>query len=98
MGKGLGLSRDSKGTHVAFTAGTGILVLVDLIAKLALGETNVIPLQDRMHPEFKIVLFASFLKRQDAIALELIKTLESVVKMSGSQCFELHLRMSDEVN
>lgn len=30
MGKGLGLS--SKGTHVAFVGGTGVLVFVDLIA------------------------------------------------------------------
>ena len=72
MGKGLGLSRETKGTHVAFAAGTGILVFVDLIAKLALGETDVIPMVDRMDPDFKLVLFASFPKREESIALDLI--------------------------
>lgn len=36
MGKGLGLDTESQGLHVAFAAGTGILVFVDLIAKLVL--------------------------------------------------------------
>jgi len=63
MGKGLGLSKDTKGTHVAFAAGTGILVFVDLIAKLALGEMNAIPEEDRMNPDFKLILYASFLRR-----------------------------------
>ena len=43
MGRGLGLSKDSKGTFVAFSAGTGILVFIDLVAKLALRELNSIP-------------------------------------------------------
>ena len=30
MGKGLGLDENSKGTHIAFMAGTGALILIDL--------------------------------------------------------------------
>jgi len=32
MGKGLGI--DQTGVHVAFTAGTGVLVFVDLVAHI----------------------------------------------------------------
>jgi hypothetical protein len=34
MGKGLGLTPDSKGHHIAFAAGTGVLVFVDLVARI----------------------------------------------------------------
>lgn len=36
MGKGLGLTAESKGKHIAFAAGTGVLVFVDLVARIAL--------------------------------------------------------------
>jgi|TARA_B110000285_G_C14785363_1_gene450515 NAD(P)H-flavin reductase len=36
LGKGLGLTPQSKGTHIAFSAGTGILPYVDMVAKLLL--------------------------------------------------------------
>ena len=36
LGKGLGLTTTSKGVHLAFAAGTGVLVFMDLIAKLIL--------------------------------------------------------------
>jgi NAD(P)H-flavin reductase len=37
MGKGLGLNHNSKGQHFAFAAGTGVLVFVDLVARILLG-------------------------------------------------------------
>ena len=37
MGKGLGLSRNSEGVHMAFAAGTGVLPFVDLVARIMLG-------------------------------------------------------------
>jgi hypothetical protein len=49
MGKGLGLTPHSKGTYCAFAAGTGILVFVDLIARLALGILGVVPMTERLH-------------------------------------------------
>lgn len=42
MGRGLELTSKSKGTHVAFAAGTGILVFVDLVTRLALGQLGLI--------------------------------------------------------
>ena len=60
MGKGLGLTKDSKGNHFAFAAGTGVLVFIDLIAKLTLSELDLIPEKDRLHHQFKLYLYASF--------------------------------------
>ena len=42
MGKGLGITKESKGTHYAFSAGTGILAFIDLVARIALGELDII--------------------------------------------------------
>ena len=43
MGKGLGLSSDSTGVHMAFTAGTGVLVLIDLVARIFLQNIGALP-------------------------------------------------------
>lgn len=40
LGKGLGLTPASKGVHLAFAAGTGVLVFMDLIAKLILQTSD----------------------------------------------------------
>ena len=50
MGKGLGLTTDSKGTFIAFAGGTGMFVFVDLLARIALGLLGVIPKEQRLHP------------------------------------------------
>lgn len=43
LGKGLGLDANSEGTFVAFAAGTGILVFIDLVARMILTSLNLIP-------------------------------------------------------
>jgi hypothetical protein len=43
MGKGLGLTKESQGVHLAFAAGTGVLVFFDLIARILLGVKKLIP-------------------------------------------------------
>jgi hypothetical protein len=43
MGRGLGLTSDSTGSHYAFSAGTGVFVFIDLVARIALGILGVIP-------------------------------------------------------
>ena len=77
MGKGLALKKF--GTHVAFTAGTGVLVFVDLVAlivrvNLGLVDSESIPIFSR-GSTFKFILYASFPTRKDAVALELIEGL-----------------------
>ena len=60
MGKGLGLTKDSQGVHFAFAAGTGVLVFVDLVARILLGVKKLIPEEQRLHESFQLVLYASF--------------------------------------
>lgn len=61
MGKGLGLSKTSKGVHIIFCAGTGILPFMDLIAKVLLQELNQLPIDDeRLHKDFQLILYAGF--------------------------------------
>lgn len=43
LGKGLGVHADTKGTHFAYSAGTGILVFIDLVARMLLQELGYIP-------------------------------------------------------
>ena len=40
IGKGLGLTTKSEGTFLAFSAGTGVLVFIDLVAKMLLTLLN----------------------------------------------------------
>ena len=96
MGRGLGLTKKSKGTHFAFAAGTGVLVYIDLVARLALQELGAIPESQKLDKDFRLVLFASFQKREDAIGLELLEALVDRVNSSGSVKFELNLRFSNQ--
>ena len=52
MGKGLGLSSETKGLHMIFAAGTGILVFVDLIARLLLSNIGILPNDQHFHKDF----------------------------------------------
>ena len=61
MGIGLQITSESKGVHYAFSAGTGILAFIDLVARIALSELKLIPAESRLNPDFQLVLFASFL-------------------------------------
>ena len=60
MGKGLMIDNNSTGLHFAFAAGTGVLVYIDLVARLLLQTVGNYPPENKMHPGFKFVLFASF--------------------------------------
>ena len=72
MGKGLGLSSSSKHVHMAFTAGTGILTFIDLVYRIYLQNINKLPDKcERLHPQFKLVLYVSFQDRASSCCLEL---------------------------
>lgn len=60
MGKGLGLNMGSRGVHYAFAAGTGVLVFVDLVARILLGARGLLKGAESLDPAFKLVLYASF--------------------------------------
>jgi len=78
LGKGLGLKET--GTHIAFTAGTGILTFVDLAAlilraNLGLIAPEELPPQFKHGSDFKFVLYASFESKKDGIAFDLLEGL-----------------------
>ena len=43
LGKGLGIHPETTGTHFAYSAGTGILVFIDLVSRMILQELGYIP-------------------------------------------------------
>ncbi len=76
MGKGLGISKS--GTHVAFVAGTGVLIFVDLVAfliRLNLGLLNKEDSNIIEKDSFRFVLYVSFPRKEEAVAIELIESL-----------------------
>jgi predicted ferric reductase len=54
-----------------------------------------IPEKDRLHPKFKLVLFASFLSKSDSIAMNLLLNLQKFCKANNSDMFTLNIRFSD---
>jgi len=52
MGKGLCITGETKGLHVAFAAGTGVLVFIDLICRIALTNMELIPTENRLNKNF----------------------------------------------
>lgn len=91
MGKGL--NPTVGGTHIAYAAGTGVLVFSDLVGHLLLRQVAATGGPDvlaalRQEPEFaniptlpddfKFVLNTSFFDQNEGIALELIKALQSI--------------------
>lgn len=83
MGKGLQLQ--PSGTHVAFCAGTGALVFLDLVAQLLIlncfkhdGKGLPDEMANFFQPGFKLHLYAAFASREQAIGLELIEALQFV--------------------
>lgn len=48
-------------------------MFVDLVARMVLSSLNLIPEEQKLHEDFHFILHASFAKREDAIALELLE-------------------------
>ena len=88
---GLGINSKTKGLHFAFAAGTGVLVLIDLVARMILESIGAFP--QIIHKDFKLVFFASFQNREQAISLEL---LDGLAKLSDSFKFELRISLENQ--
>lgn len=81
MGKGLGIQKE--GTHIAFVAGTGVLVFIDLVAFLVRQNLDLLKAVNKTildQTKFKFILYASFAKREDAVGLELIEGLLEITQ------------------
>ena len=96
MGKGLMLQ--SEGTHIAFAAGTGVLVYVDLVAlllKKAQGQQEETATGFSLNEKgFKFIFYASFATPEDAVALELLEGFHKYCQDKNLPFFELRLRLS----
>ncbi len=99
LGKGLGLKETSQGLHIAFTAGTGIMPFIDLVALMLRGNLGLLSQRDLPAPlkldgssTFKLVLYVAFDNRKDAYALKLLEGLYEVTQKRGLKNFELVLR------
>jgi len=88
---GCGLEIQPQGTHVAFAAGTGVLVFIDLVAHLilklvdsnfsgALNESGEDEAEQLDLENFRFKLFASFSDEEEAIALDLINALKKLTE------------------
>lgn len=79
MGKGLDIRKE--GTHVAITAGTGVLVFLDLVAHLLRKNLGLLSEAENLQlnaKNFKFVLFVSFPTKNDIIGYELCSGLKKV--------------------
>jgi hypothetical protein len=98
MGKGLGLK--PHGTHIAFAAGTGILVFIDFLALMLRANLGLVPTADypifQKTSTFRLILYVSFDNRREALALELMQGLYEVTHSLGLSNFDLVIRISSE--
>ena len=79
---------------MAFTAGTGILVFMDLVMRIYLTLLGALPKEQMLHPEFRFVLYASFQNKDEASGLELAEKLNDICLQFGYNNFELFMRMN----
>ncbi len=81
MGKGLNL-KQTGGTHIALTGGTGVLPFLDLVAYMIRYNLGLIDnLQSTSfieNPTFKFVLYVSHASFSEAIGRDLCKGLSSI--------------------
>ena len=73
MGKGTLLDMD--GVNIAFTAGTGCLVFLDIVAFLIKLNLGLAYNQKDFGKNFKFVFYTSFRCKEDSIAMELCEGL-----------------------
>ena len=101
MGKGLCIERS--GVHVAFCAGTGVLVFLDLVSHLLLrayykhyckDKSQVPEEMDQLDDDFKFIFFVSMMSMDSEIGLNMCEALEKVNRRLGETNFKLTVRIS----
>ena len=73
LGKGLEIKNG--GVHIAFTAGTGLLPFIDLVAHLIRKKLNLLKENEKDNindTDFKFVLYVSFHNETESIALKML--------------------------
>ena len=96
MGKGIGLGLE--GNYIAFTAGTGCLVFIDLVAYLLRKNLGIMGReeQSQIGPGFKFIFYISFPNREEAICYDLCMGLQELSEQHGFKNFEFIARFSSE--
>lgn len=100
MGKGLCI--ESSGVHVAFCAGTGVLVFLDLVSHLLLRAyyKHFVPAEDmpeqmtQLNDDFTFLFFVSMMSMDSEIGLNVCEALEKVNRKLGITNFKLTVRIS----
>ena len=98
MGKGLCI--EPSGVHVAFCAGTGVLVFLDLLSHLLLRSyykhyQDEIPSElDQLDDSFVFLFYVSMLSMDSEIGLNICEALQKVNRKLGENNFKLTVRIS----
>jgi len=100
MGKGLCI--EESGVHVAFCAGTGILVFLDLVSHLLLRAyykhyeewQNAPPEMKQLKDDFVFLFYVSMLSMDQEIGLNICEALQKVNKKLQETNFKLTVRIS----
>jgi hypothetical protein len=98
---GESLQVKKSGLHIAFTSGTGVLPLMDLIGHLlfttmGLNSALGVDPDDCVRPDFKLKLFVSFSSRKETVALELLERIRDYFEHIANPSFELVIRLSTD--
>lgn len=100
MGKGLCI--EESGVHVAFCAGTGVLVFLDLIAHMLLrsyykhyvDREKVPKAMHQLKDDFTFLFYVSMLSMDSEIGLNVCEALQKVNRKLGETNFKLTVRIS----
>ena len=100
MGKGLCV--EESGVHIAFCAGTGVLVFLDLISHLLLRSyyKHYVKPEDvpesmlQLKDDFVFVFYVSMLSMDSEIGLNMCEALDKVNRKLGETNFKLTVRIS----
>ena len=108
-GVGLGITRGDNGSYVAITAGTGIVPMMDLVCYLFRKNVSEAATKsgfrvqgfkdeafDLLGENFRLELWASFVKRDEVVGLDILQTLSEISEKEGFNNFTLKLRISSE--
>ena len=100
MGKGLCI--EEQGVHVAFCAGTGVLVFLDLVSHMLLrsyykhyvAQDKVPDEMFQLKDDFTFLFYVSMLSMDAEIGLNICEALEKVNRKLGETNFKLTVRIS----
>ena len=103
MGRGLEIGKS--GLHVAFCAGTGVLVFLDLVAHLLMRnvflakqpENQVDPQFKQLKSDFEFHLYVAFQDADQSIGLQLCEGLERINERLKYNNFKLTIRLSEDI-